>query len=71
MKKEPTLSTREFEVLQLLAEGKQTKEIAAILFLSPKTIGHYRTTLMGKLDIHSAVGLTRYAIARGIVEVPK
>jgi two-component system response regulator NreC len=56
------ISGREREVLQLLAEGKSTKEIAATLFVSVKTIGTHRKQIMNKLDVHSIAGLTKYAI---------
>ncbi len=62
------LSSREQEVLQLVAEGNGNKQIAAALFLSIKTIEKHRQTLMNKLQIHEIAGLTRYAIAHGIVE---
>jgi DNA-binding NarL/FixJ family response regulator len=62
------LTMREREVLQLVAEGKTTKEIAAILCLSVKTIESHRTRLMNKLDIHEIAGLVRYAIRRGMVQ---
>ncbi|MEE8583468.1 MAG: response regulator transcription factor [Acidobacteriota bacterium] len=56
------LTAREREVLQLIAEGHATKEIAAQLYLSVKTIGTHREHLMDKLKIHSVAGLTKYAI---------
>lgn len=61
------LTTREREVLQLIAEGNSNKEIAARLTLSVKTIEAHRTNLMSKLDIHDTASLTRFAIARGLV----
>ena len=61
------LSPREREVLQLVAEGKTTKEVAAILGTSVKTAESHRTRLMEKLDIHETASLVRYAIRRGIV----
>src|SRR5688500_11626862 len=61
------LTTREREVLQLIAEGNSNKEIAARLALSVKTIEAHRTNLMAKLDIHDTASLTRFAIARGLV----
>jgi DNA-binding NarL/FixJ family response regulator len=66
----PELSKREGEVLQLVAEGKTSKEIAAILNLSAKTISTYRRQIMHKLDIHSVAELTKYAIRRGITSLP-
>lgn len=62
------LTLREREVLQLVAEGRTTKEIATILSVSVKTIESHRTRLMSKLDIHEIAGLVRYAIRRGVVQ---
>lgn len=62
------LTPREKEVLQLIAEGKTTKEIAQILDISAKTAGFHRTRLMEKLDIHETAGLVRYAIRKGHVQ---
>jgi DNA-binding NarL/FixJ family response regulator len=62
------LSPREREVLQLVAEGKTTKEIATLLGLSVKTAETHRTKVMRKLDIHETAGLVRYAIRRGLVQ---
>ncbi len=61
------LSIRERQVLQLIAESKSTKDIAALVGLSPKTIESHRTKLMQKLDIHDTAGLVRYAIRKGII----
>jgi len=61
-----TLSLREREVLQLVAEGKTSKEIAEILFLSPKTIETYRSRLMQKLGLKDTAGLVKFAIAQGL-----
>jgi DNA-binding NarL/FixJ family response regulator len=62
------LSSRETEVLQLIAEGKPNKQIAAELGVSFKTVDKHRQQLMAKLNIHDISGLTRYAIAEGIIE---
>ena len=62
------LSSREVEVLQLIAEGKPNKQVAAELGVSFKTVDKHRQHLMSKLDIHDVAGLTRYAIAAGIIE---
>ena len=62
------LSSRELEVLQLVAEGETNKQIAAELGISIKTVEKHRDHLMRKLDIHDTAGLTRYAIAAGIIE---
>jgi two-component system, NarL family, response regulator NreC len=62
------LTPRERQVLQLIAEGKTTKEAAAVLDVSVKTAETHRTNLMEKLDIHSTAGLVRYAIRRGLLQ---
>lgn len=62
------LSSREMEVLQLVAEGKANKESAELLGISIKTIEKHRQSVMEKLNIHDTAGLTRYAIAAGIIE---
>jgi DNA-binding NarL/FixJ family response regulator len=62
------LSSREREVLQLIAEGKANKQIAAELGVSFKTVDKHRQHLMAKLNIHDTAGLTRYAISSGIIE---
>ena len=61
------ISPRERQVLQLVAEGKSTKEIASVLGISVKTASAHRTRLMGKLDIHETAGLVRFAIRLGLV----
>lgn len=63
------LSEREREVLQLIAEGLSTKEAAAKLQLSEKTIAAHREHIMDKLNLHSVVDLTRYALREGISEL--
>jgi DNA-binding NarL/FixJ family response regulator len=67
-KKTNRLSSREVEVLQLIAEGKPNKQVAAELGVSFKTVDKHRQHLMAKLNIHDVSGLTRYAIAEGIIE---
>src|SRR5437899_9133576 len=62
------LTSRETEVLQLIAEGKANKQIAGELNISIKTVEKHRQHVMDKLDIHDIAGLTRYAIAKGIIE---
>ena len=62
------LSPREMEVLQLIAEGKANKQSAAEMGISIKTVEKHRQNLMGKLDIHDTAGLTRHAIAAGVIE---
>lgn len=63
------LTNRERQVLQLIAEGKTTKEAAQVLGLSVKTADSHRTRLMQKLGIHDTAGLVRYAIRRGVIKV--
>jgi DNA-binding NarL/FixJ family response regulator len=63
------LTPREREVIQLVAEGKTTKEIATALNLSVKTAETHRTNLMRKLDLHSVADLTLYAVRNGIVQI--
>jgi DNA-binding NarL/FixJ family response regulator len=62
------LTSREEEVLQLVAEGAPNKQVASELGISIKTVEKHRQHLMDKLDIHDTAGLTRYAIAAGVVE---
>jgi DNA-binding NarL/FixJ family response regulator len=62
------LSARELEVLQLIAEGNANKQTASELGISIKTVEKHRQNLMAKLNIHEISGLTRYAIAAGIIE---
>ena len=67
--KRETISRREREVLQLLAEGHTAKEIAERLSLSTKTVENHRQNIMVKLGIHDVVGLTHYAIKSGLIAV--
>jgi DNA-binding NarL/FixJ family response regulator len=62
------LTSRESEVLQLIAEGRANKQMAGDLCISIKTVEKHRQTLMNKLKIHEVAGLTRYALAKGIIE---
>ncbi len=64
----PYLTTREAEVLQLIAEGRANKQIAAELCISIKTVEKHRQQVMNKLGIHDVAGLTRHAIEKGIIE---
>jgi DNA-binding NarL/FixJ family response regulator len=64
-----TLTGREREVLQLLAEGKSTKRIALELHISAKTVETHRRQIMDKLDIHSIAELTKYAIRKGFTSL--
>jgi DNA-binding NarL/FixJ family response regulator len=62
------LTPRELEVLKLIAEGRTSKEIAAMLVLSIKTVDKHRTNMLEKLGMRDRVELTRYAIRRGLIE---
>jgi DNA-binding NarL/FixJ family response regulator len=61
------LTARQREILQLIAEGRTTKEIAQMLTLSAKTVEMHRAQLMERLDIHDVAGLVRYALRAGII----
>jgi len=63
------LTAREREVVQLLAEGKSTKQIALKLHISAKTVETHRRQIMDKLDIHSVAELTKYAIRKGFTSL--
>jgi len=65
------LSRREREVLALIAEGLTTSQIADRLYLSPHTVQTHRDHVMTKLDLHSRVALTKYAIRKGLIELEK
>jgi DNA-binding NarL/FixJ family response regulator len=67
----PSLTPREREIVQLLAEGKSTKEVATVLNLSVKTAETHRSNIMRKLRLHSVGELVLYAIRNNIVQVPK
>lgn len=62
------LTKREKEVLKMVAEGYTNKEIAGLLYISPKTVDNHRTNVMSKLDLHTPQALTFYAIHIGLVE---
>lgn len=64
-----TLSSREREVLQLVAEGKSSRRIADLLHISPKTVDTYRSRLMRKLDVQSLADMVRFAVKRGLIPV--
>jgi len=64
-----SLSSRERQILQLVAEGKSSAEIATILFLSPKTVDTYRSRLMHKLDIGDLPSLVKFAIQHGVIQL--
>jgi DNA-binding NarL/FixJ family response regulator len=61
------LTTREREITQLIAEGKSTKDIASLLFLSPYTVDTHRKTILQKLNLHSVPELMLYAMRKGII----
>lgn len=65
------LTRRQREVLQLIAEGKTTREIAQILGISVKTVETHRSRLMEELDLHDVAGVVRYAIRSGVIEPHK
>jgi len=62
-----TLSDREREVFQLIAEGKTNKDIAGLLFISPSTVETHRAHIMEKLDLHSAAEIVLYAVRKGVI----
>jgi DNA-binding NarL/FixJ family response regulator len=62
------LTARQREILQLVAEGKNTKEIARLLELSVKTVETHRAQIMERLGIHDVPGLVRYAIRIGLID---
>jgi DNA-binding NarL/FixJ family response regulator len=65
------LTSRQREILQLVAEGKSTKEVAQLLNLSVKTVETHRAQIMDRLDIHDLAGLVRYAVRTGIVSAER
>jgi DNA-binding NarL/FixJ family response regulator len=67
-RKSSELTSREAEVLQLIAEGFSNKQIASELTISIKTVEKHRQQVMNKLNIHDVAGLTRYAISKGLIE---
>ena len=66
--RKPQLTSREIEVLQLIAEGFANKQIAGDLDISIKTVEKHRQNLMDKLHIHDTASLTRYAISSGVID---
>jgi DNA-binding NarL/FixJ family response regulator len=60
-----TLTTREREILKLVAEGKTSKEIAELLFISPRTVEKHRYNIMQKLQLHKSAALAKYALSNG------
>lgn len=67
--KEAKLSEREFEILKLLAEGKSTREVSEILFISVKTVGTHKQNLLEKLELKSTADLVKYALKKGIIHI--
>jgi DNA-binding NarL/FixJ family response regulator len=65
------LTAREREVLTHIAEGLCNKEIACLLDIGTRTVETHRERLMHKLNIHSIAGLTRFAVAKGLITVPE
>lgn len=65
----PRLTPREREVLQMIAEGKSTKEVAAELTISVKTVETFRRQIMNKLDIHNIAELTKFALREGLTSL--
>jgi len=61
------LTSRERQVVQLVAEGKSTKQVAALLAITPKTAEFHRARVMKKLNVHDVAGLVRYAIREGLI----
>jgi len=61
------LTSRERQVVQLVAEGKSTKQVAALLGITPKTAEFHRARVMKKLNVHDVAGLVRYAIREGLI----
>jgi DNA-binding NarL/FixJ family response regulator len=66
-----TLTTRQREILQMIAEGKSTKEIAFQLTVSVKTVETHRAALMARLDIHDIAGLVLYAVRHGLIGIDR
>lgn len=65
---QPELTAREREVLSLVAQGHTSKEVSALIKISPRTVEHHRAKLMEKLRIYDVAGLTRYAIRVGLID---
>jgi DNA-binding NarL/FixJ family response regulator len=62
------LTAREVEILRLVVDGLSSKDIAAKLFLSPKTVENHRSNIMAKLGLHDVIDLVKYALANGLVD---
>ena len=68
LKKEELVTDREHDVLRLLVEGKTAKEIAKVLFISPRTVENYKNSILKKLNLHKTSDLIKYALERKLVE---
>jgi len=66
-----SLSRREQEILRLLAEGRSSREVAEVLFISRKTVENHRTNIMAKLGLHSTMELLRYAARLGLIDLDR
>jgi DNA-binding NarL/FixJ family response regulator len=66
-----SLSRREQEILRLLAEGRSSREVAEVLFISRKTVENHRTNIMAKLGLHSTMELLRYAARLGLIDIDR
>jgi DNA-binding NarL/FixJ family response regulator len=64
-----TLTTREQEIMGMVAEGLSTNEIAERLYISPKTVDNHRSSIMRKLDLHSTIEIARFAAKIGIIDI--
>ena len=65
---EDSLTTREREVLKLFSEGNSSKDIAALLFISSRTVEHHRASIMKKLNLNTVAELVKYAIQKGYTD---
>jgi DNA-binding NarL/FixJ family response regulator len=65
------LSSRQREILQLIAEGQNTKQIAELLKVSPKTVEYHRMKLMSALNVHDIPGLVRFALRVGLIQTER
>lgn len=66
-----TLTSREQEIMRLLAEGLSAREVAGRLCISPKTVENHRFSIMTKLDLHSSIDLVRYAARLGLIDIDR
>jgi len=68
LKKEGVLTGREEDILRLVVEGKSAKEIAKVLFISPRTVENYKNNILKKLNLHKTSDLIKYALERKLIE---